>query len=95
MQIHKAGGKLLIDSTFAPPPLQYPFKFGADLVLHSGMLISCACVRSKRLTILLGTKYFGGHSDLLCGVLVVKTREEWDTVRISAVNATYSCLDVL
>ena len=24
-----------------------------------------------------GTKYFGGHSDLLCGVLVVKTREEW------------------
>lgn len=24
-----------------------------------------------------GTKYFGGHSDLLCGVLVVKTPEEW------------------
>lgn len=27
-----------------------------------------------------GTKYFGGHSDLLCGVLVVKTRGEWDQV---------------
>ena len=27
-----------------------------------------------------GTKYFGGHSDLLCGILVVKTREEWLTV---------------
>lgn len=30
----------------------------------------------------LGTKYFGGHSDLLCGVLVVKTLEEWTEVRI-------------
>jgi hypothetical protein len=30
-QVHKAGGKLLVDSTFAPPPLQYPFKFGADM----------------------------------------------------------------
>ncbi|KAK7695476.1 hypothetical protein QCA50_000112 [Cerrena zonata] len=25
-----------------------------------------------------GTKYFGGHSDLLCGVLVAKTKEEWE-----------------
>jgi cystathionine gamma-synthase len=29
-------GKLAIDSTFAPPPLQDPFEFGADLVMHSG-----------------------------------------------------------
>ncbi|KAF8974209.1 Cys/Met metabolism PLP-dependent enzyme-domain-containing protein [Flammula alnicola] len=59
-KIHKVGGKLLVDSTFGPPPLQYPFRFGADCVLHSG------------------TKYFGGHSDLLAGVLVVKTREDWN-----------------
>ncbi|TFK43631.1 Cys/Met metabolism PLP-dependent enzyme-domain-containing protein [Crucibulum laeve] len=59
-KIHKVGGKLLVDSTFAPPPLQYPFKFGTDCILHSG------------------TKYFGGHSDLLCGMLVVKTLEEWN-----------------
>jgi len=59
-KIHKVGGNILVDSTFAPPPLQYPFKFGADCVLHSG------------------TKYFGGHSDLLAGVLVVKTRESWN-----------------
>ncbi|KAF9452457.1 cystathionine gamma-synthase [Macrolepiota fuliginosa MF-IS2] len=58
-KIHKVGGKLMVDSTFAPPPLQDPFQFGADCVMHSG------------------TKYFGGHSDLLCGVLVVKTVEEW------------------
>ncbi|KAG6885209.1 hypothetical protein C0993_004891, partial [Termitomyces sp. T159_Od127] len=59
-KIHKVGGSLLVDSTFAPPPLQYPFDFGADTVFHSG------------------TKYFGGHSDLLCGVLIVKTLEEWN-----------------
>ncbi|KZT71585.1 cystathionine gamma-synthase [Daedalea quercina L-15889] len=56
---HTAGAKILVDSTFAPPPLQYPFKWGADMVMHSG------------------TKYFGGHSDLLCGVLVVPTEAEW------------------
>jgi len=48
-----------VDSTFGPPPLQDPFKWGADIVMHSG------------------TKYFGGHSDLLAGILVVKTKEEW------------------
>ncbi|TFK94703.1 cystathionine gamma-synthase [Polyporus arcularius HHB13444] len=58
-KVHAAGGRLLVDSTFAPPPLQYPFKWGADIVLHSG------------------TKYFGGHSDLLCGVLVVPALEQW------------------
>ncbi|KJA29961.1 hypothetical protein HYPSUDRAFT_32000 [Hypholoma sublateritium FD-334 SS-4] len=59
-KVHKVGGKLIVDSTFGPPPLQYPFRFGADCVLHSG------------------TKYFGGHSDLLAGVLVVKTLDEWN-----------------
>ena len=34
------GGTLIVDSTFAPPPLQYPFKWGADCVMHSGMFIS-------------------------------------------------------
>ncbi|KAF7983441.1 hypothetical protein HWV62_21704 [Athelia sp. TMB] len=58
-KVHKVGGKILVDATFAPPPLQYPFKWGADVIMHSG------------------SKYFGGHSDLLCGVLVVKTLPEW------------------
>ena len=31
-----------------------------------------------------GTKYFGGHSDLLCGVLVVPTLEKWKQVRRTA-----------
>ncbi|KAI6028472.1 cystathionine gamma-synthase [Pisolithus orientalis] len=57
-KIHAVGGILLVDSTFGPPPLQYPLNCGADCVFHSG------------------TKYFGGHSDLLCGILIVKTAEE-------------------
>lgn len=28
----------------------------------------------------LATKYFGGHSDLLCGILIVKTAEEREEV---------------
>ncbi|KAI0638281.1 cystathionine gamma-synthase [Trametes polyzona] len=58
-KVHAAGGWLLVDATFAPPPIQYPFKWGADIIMHSG------------------TKYFGGHSDLLCGVLVAPTLEKW------------------
>ena len=56
------GGQVVVDSTFAPPPLQDPFEQGADMVMHSG------------------TKYFGGHSDLLCGVLAVKNKKEWDSL---------------
>ncbi|KAF7313706.1 hypothetical protein HMN09_00527500 [Mycena chlorophos] len=62
-KVHRVGGKLLIDSTFAPPPLQYPFNFGADCVMHSA------------------TKYFGGHSDMLAGVLIVRSKPEWDELQ--------------
>ncbi|EXJ87397.1 cystathionine beta-lyase [Capronia epimyces CBS 606.96] len=54
---HSKGAYLSVDATFAPPPLQDPFKHGADIVMHSG------------------TKYIGGHSDMLCGVLAVKNKE--------------------
>lgn len=58
---HQRGAVLTIDATFGPPPLQDPFKHGADYVMHSG------------------TKYFGGHSDMLCGVIAVgKRREGWE-----------------
>ncbi|KAM0787278.1 hypothetical protein ACM66B_006511 [Microbotryomycetes sp. NB124-2] len=32
---HAAGGVVAVDSTFAPPPIQDPFKWGADIVMHS------------------------------------------------------------
>jgi cystathionine gamma-synthase len=48
---HARGALLSIDSTFGPPGLQDPFKWGADFSMHSG------------------TKYIGGHSDMLCGIL--------------------------
>ncbi|RVX72674.1 hypothetical protein B0A52_04072 [Exophiala mesophila] len=54
---HSRGAYLSVDATFAPPPLQDPFKHGADIVMHSG------------------TKYIGGHSDLLCGILAVRNKE--------------------
>ena len=55
---HARGAFLLVDATFGPPGLQDPFRWGADVVMHSG------------------TKYLGGHSDLLCGVLATR-REGW------------------
>jgi Cys/Met metabolism PLP-dependent enzyme len=33
---HAVGAKLGIDATFAPPPLQNPLKWGADIIMHSG-----------------------------------------------------------
>ncbi|KAI5305154.1 hypothetical protein KEM56_005153 [Ascosphaera pollenicola] len=54
---HSRGAFLVIDSTFAPPGLQDPFEFGADVVMHSG------------------TKYIGGHSDMLCGVLATHNKK--------------------
>ena len=48
---HARGAWLVVDATFGPPGLQDPFRWGADIVMHSG------------------TKYIGGHSDMLCGVL--------------------------
>lgn len=55
---HERGAYLIVDSTFAPPGLQDPFLWGADIVMHSA------------------SKYFGGHSDILCGVLATK-RTDW------------------
>ncbi|KAI3406876.2 hypothetical protein KGF56_000168 [Candida oxycetoniae] len=54
---HDRGALLSVDATFAPPPLLDPFKFGADIVLHSA------------------TKFFGGHSDLLAGLLLIKSKD--------------------
>jgi cystathionine beta-lyase/cystathionine gamma-synthase len=59
---HSRGAFLTVDATFGPPPLQDPFLWGADIVMHSG------------------TKYIGGHSDMLCGILAVnpvRAKEGW------------------
>lgn len=44
LQVHAAGGWLLVDSTFAPPPIQYPFKWGADIIMHSGPFFTHPCL---------------------------------------------------
>jgi len=57
---HSRGAYLIVDSTFAPPGLQDPFLWGADIVMHSG------------------SKYFGGHSDMICGVLATQKDDWWN-----------------
>ncbi|KAI8688608.1 hypothetical protein NCS55_00114800 [Fusarium keratoplasticum] len=63
----QASAYILVDATFASPPLQDPLQYGVDIVMHSG------------------TKYIGGHSDMLCGALVVhqdrKDFEGWLGIR--------------
>ncbi|GAA6006927.1 hypothetical protein JCM10207_009142 [Rhodosporidiobolus poonsookiae] len=34
-KVHAVGGTLGVDATLGPPPLQDPFKWGADIVMHS------------------------------------------------------------
>ncbi|KAG8982013.1 hypothetical protein FRC05_000155 [Tulasnella sp. 425] len=41
--IHAVGGKLVVDATFGPPPLQDPFEFGADC--HSDLLAGVLVVK--------------------------------------------------
>lgn len=60
---HRRGCYLTVDATFAPPPLLEPFRWGADVIMHSG------------------TKYFGGHSDMLCGVLAVHPKHAGTWIR--------------
>ncbi|KAF8751116.1 Cystathionine gamma-synthase [Rhizoctonia solani] len=67
-KIHAVGGRLIVDSTFAPPPLQDAFASGADIVLHSA------------------TKYLGGHSDLLCGVLAALSNHSYYFVPLRPSN---------
>lgn len=61
---HSKGAKLIVDATFAPPPLQDTWKFGADIIMYSA------------------TKYFGGHSDLLAGVLVTKDYNVYNKLKV-------------
>jgi cystathionine gamma-synthase len=56
---HAAGGRVVVDNTFATPVLQRPLELGADVVIHAA------------------TKYFGGHSDLLGGVVVFARDDEF------------------
>lgn len=57
---HSVRAFVSVDCSLAPPGLQDPFAWGADIVMHSG------------------SKYLGGHSDILYGVLAVR-RDEWYT----------------
>lgn len=77
------GGTVGVDATFGPPPLQDPFKWGADVVMREfwltlevslqiGMLTSDPSALTDS-----GTKYFAGHSDALCGTVSVRDKADW------------------
>ncbi|KAJ2725643.1 hypothetical protein GGI07_001143 [Coemansia sp. Benny D115] len=63
LRAHAAGAILVVDATLAPPPISYPFRQGADVVVNSA------------------TKYLGGHSDLLAGVVVTRSNKTAEVLR--------------
>jgi cystathionine gamma-synthase len=60
---HRAGARVVVDSTFATPICARPLEEGADVVLHSG------------------TKFIGGHSDLMIGLTVTADEVLHDRLR--------------
>ena len=63
----------VVDSTWAPPCITQPLKFGADVVIHSG------------------TKYLGGHSDVLLGLVCTSpytVEGNWLAQRVSSTQTS-------
>jgi cystathionine gamma-synthase len=60
---HRAGARVVVDSTFATPICCRPLEQGADIVMHSG------------------TKFIGGHSDLMIGLTVTADEVLHDRLR--------------
>lgn len=67
----------VVDNTFLSPYAQEPFKFGADIVVHST------------------TKYLNGHSDVVGGVIIYKTKkiEERGKFLVNALGVSQSPFD--
>jgi len=57
--LHAAGGRVVVDNTWATPVGQRPLELGADIAMHAS------------------TKYLGGHTDVLGGILVAKEDDEF------------------
>jgi methionine-gamma-lyase len=60
---HARGATVIVDNTFMSPILQQPFRWGADVVVHSL------------------TKFLNGHADVVGGVIVVRTEEQYKAHR--------------
>jgi cystathionine beta-lyase/cystathionine gamma-synthase len=90
---HKVGATVLVDATFAPPPLTWPIELGKfyppiphSETIHYALapwLTFFIFMRLSGADIVQhsATKYFAGHSDALGGVLVVKSEKEADQLR--------------
>jgi cystathionine beta-lyase/cystathionine gamma-synthase len=62
---HGVGAHVIVDATFAPPPLLKAVDHGCDMVMQSL------------------TKFYGGHSDLLGGALIVRSAEQQHCVSVA------------
>jgi len=60
---HAHGALVIVDNTFMSPILQQPFRWGADIVVHSL------------------TKFLNGHADVVGGIIVVKSQEQYAHLR--------------
>ena len=85
---HKVGATVLVDATFAPPPLTWPIELGksppqSHHILRPFIALCSSFMRPSGADIVQhsATKYFAGHSDALGGVLVVKSEKEADQLR--------------
>jgi cystathionine beta-lyase/cystathionine gamma-synthase len=86
---HDCGAKIVVDSTFAPPPLQDLLRYGNEQQMFALVSIRLQLVLDALgpdLVMHSSTKYLGGHSDMLGGVLIsrdVATAEKVGSVFFS------------
>ena len=82
-----AGAHVVVDSTFSPPPLQFCLANGRFWkrreIIYVDILLSFLIVLGADMVMHSSTKFLGGHSDLLGGVLVVKQQEMAKKVWVS------------
>ncbi len=78
---HNAGAKVVVDNTLATPVLQRPLDPSSPRSLRSGQAPSGSLGTSPGADIVVhsSTKYFGGHSDVTGGAVIVKAADEFFT----------------
>lgn len=97
---HTKGALLVIDSTFAPPPLQYAWDFGADVIVHSAtkylgghsdLLAGALVVKDKEVAAQLRTDriYLGTNIANLEAFLLLRSLRTFEMrIKTQSENAT-------
>jgi cystathionine gamma-synthase len=74
---HSAGAKVVVDNTLATPVLQRPLEPSSPHSLRSGQAPSSSLGTGLGADVVVhsSTKYFGGHSDVTGGAVIVKAAD--------------------